>query len=493
VEVVEEPEPAAPIEVPEPEPEPEAEEQGAYIADHVDDEILAVAEADLVPFFPGDEPERKEPATDEADEADEEDEEEFEEEEEPTDGLEGFWFRRLVDDAGRRRAGLPPLTPGPRPRPRPAARPSGRPRVRTGAAGAPDAAPRRRRVPAAAAAPLPPRTAPSSPPRLPGQSRAGMTLVATPARPLLRPGADDGDAGEPVLRLPGEATARAVLRPSEDESVVARPGDVTCPVCRTPNNPDRHFCIRCGNPLHADAPAPLDEAPAEAAPRRRWWHRFLRRKAPERPWSDPLTLVDAPIPGEAAKLMAGAKEPWKAKVARVGPVALAVLGILTVLGPMRRPIVRTLESARKVVIPRYEQIYPERAEATSSVPDHGPELAVDNAPNTHWSEGAPTLGTEEILYITFEDAVDLGRIGFYSGAQSKPQDFLSQPRPHEVVITYDGVDPQTIRLADKPAFQSFDVDAQNVRVVALRVSSVYVSPLGGTATSIGEVEFFVKK
>jgi hypothetical protein len=191
--------------------------------------------------------------------------------------------------------------------------------------------------------------------------------------------------------------------------------------------------------------------------------------------------------------MAGAKEPWKAKVARVGPVALAVLGILTVLGPMRRPIVRTLESARKVVIPRYEQIYPERAEATSSVPDHGPELAVDNAPNTHWSEGAPTLGNEEILYITFEDAVDLGRIGFYSGAQSKPQDFLSQPRPHEVVITYDGVDPQTIRLADKPAFQSFDVDAQNVRVVALRVSSVYVSPLGGTATSIGEVEFFVKK
>ncbi len=319
-----------------------------------------------------------------------------------------------------------------------------------------------------------------------------MTLTATPARPLLRPD-DDDKGGEPVLRLPGEAAARAVVRPAENDTVVARPGDVMCPVCRTPNNPGRHFCIRCGNPLHADAPALVDVAPAEAPPRRRWWHRFLRRRAPERPWSDPLTIADAPLPGEAAKLMAGAKEPWKAKVARVGPVALAVLGVLAVLGPMRRPIVRTLESARKVVHPNYQAIYPERAEATSTVPDHGPELAVDNAPNTHWSEGAPTRGEGEVLYVTFEKAVDLGRIGFFSGAQSKPQDFLSQPRPHELVLTFDGVDPKTIRLNDKAEFQSFNLHAENVRVVAIRISSVYVSPLGGTAMSIGEVEFFVKK
>jgi hypothetical protein len=191
--------------------------------------------------------------------------------------------------------------------------------------------------------------------------------------------------------------------------------------------------------------------------------------------------------------MAGAKEPWKTKLARLAPVGLGLLAVLTVLGPMRRPILRTLESARKVVVPRFERVHPERAEATSSVPDHGPELTVDNAPNTYWSEGAATRGEGETLYITFEKAVDIGQIGFTSGAQTKPQDFLSQPRPHDLVLTFDGADPRKVQLKDEAAFQSFEIDAQDVRVVAIRISSVYVSPLGGTATSIGEVEFFVKK
>jgi hypothetical protein len=264
-------------------------------------------------------------------------------------------------------------------------------------------------------------------------------------------------------------------------------------VCHTANGPDRYFCLRCGNPLRTAEAGPAEVAPADAVPRRRWWHRILRRRVDERPWSDPLTLADAPIPGQAAKLMAGAKEPWKAKLTRVGPVLLGVLAVLTVLGPMRRPIVRTLESARKVVVPRFERVHPERAEATSSVPEHGPELAVDNAPNTYWSEGGPTRGDGEILYITFEKAVDIGRIGFTSGAQTKPQDFLSQPRPRDMVLTFDGADPKTVQLKDEPAFQDFEIDVQDVRVVAVRISSVYVSPLGGTATSIGEVEFFVKK
>ena len=191
--------------------------------------------------------------------------------------------------------------------------------------------------------------------------------------------------------------------------------------------------------------------------------------------------------------MAGAKEPWKAKVMRVGPVAMVAVLALAVVGPLRHPIGRRLESARKALIPRYEEIYPERAEATSSIPDHGPEMAVDNAANTYWAEGAPTRGDGEILYITFEEPVDLGRIGFTSGAQAKPQDFLSQPRPRDLVITFDGEKPRTITLKDKAAFQNYEVDAADVRVVTIRVESVYVSPLGGTATSMGEVEFFVKR
>ncbi len=465
VEVIEEPE-DAPVVEPESEPAPEP---GVFVADDKGDEIVVVREVDEVPFFPGDE---RQPVAHVVDEEDE-DEEELDEEGDAV--ADGWSFRRLVDDAGRRRDGLPPLPP---------ARPAGlrpRPRARTGAS-------RPRQAPPATTATAPPtaRAGPSAPPRLPGRSRVGM---ATPAGPLLRPGTDE----EAVLRLPGEAAARTALRPSEDEPVVARPGDIACPNCRTANSPERHFCLRCGQPLHVDLPAPGEDGPLEDAPRRRWWQRILRRRAPEQPWSDPLSLTDVPVPGQAAKLMAGAKEPWRAKVKRVGPIALAVLGVLTVLGPMRRPIVRTLESARKVVVPRFERIHPEKAEATSSVPDHGPELAVDNAPNTYWAEGAPTRGDGEILYITFETGVDIGRIGITPGAQTKPQDFLSQPRPRDIVITFDGTDPQRVQLKDKPAFQSFDVDAEDVRVVAIRISSVYLSPLGGTASAIGEVEFFVKK
>ena len=184
---------------------------------------------------------------------------------------------------------------------------------------------------------------------------------------------------------------------------------------------------------------------------------------------------------------------WQARVRSALPVFL-VLGLIAgMLGPWREPITQRLEAARKRLAPRYENVYPAKVEASTALPDHPAPAAADRAPNTYWAEDGPTNGENEGLIFTFDRPVDLGRIGFYNGAQTKPQDFLAQPRLRDVLITFDDDDQRTsLTLKDDDAFQSYEIEAKQVTTLIVLIESVYLSPQGGTAASIGEVEFFTK-
>lgn len=169
---------------------------------------------------------------------------------------------------------------------------------------------------------------------------------------------------------------------------------------------------------------------------------------------------------------------------------LAVLA--AALGPGREGIADRIESARKRLAPRYVNVHPARVEASSSIPDHPPEAAVDGAPNTYWAEDGPSAGEQEGLIFMFDRPVDVGRIGFYNGAQTKPQDFLAQPRLRMVRLMFDNGEAVMLTLKDQAKFQSHTVEIDGVRAVTMLITSVYPSALGGTAASLGEVEFFIK-
>lgn len=175
------------------------------------------------------------------------------------------------------------------------------------------------------------------------------------------------------------------------------------------------------------------------------------------------------------------------------PLAAAVLLMAALLGPFRSGLVKRIDAARLRFAPRYVNVYPARVEASTALPDHPAEAAVDGAPNTYWAESGPSTGADEGLIFTFDEPVDLGRIGFYNGAQTKPQDFLAQPRVRDVRLVFNTGEWEALTLDDRDAFQHRPLEARQVTTVTMLITSVYPSPLGGTAASLGEVEFFTKK
>jgi hypothetical protein len=346
---------------------------------------------------------------------------------------------------------------------------------------------------------LPPREEPPPPTRA-----AARTRRARPTRPAAdgdgdgdgddRAGGDgDGGGGPLAVRpsellaaegpMPEQPTAEVRLPPRQapvQDDVGAHPGDIVCPRCQTGNAPSRFFCRRCGTSLRDEhAAAAAATAPA-AGPRLRWWQRFWRRLLWWRHRGEERLDTAAEPPGLRTRV-------WAAV-----PVVLVLALVAGALGPWRSGIGDRIEAARKRLSPEYEEVYPAHAQASSALPDHPPEAAVDRAPNTYWAEGSPTPGPGQTITFRFDRPVDLGRMGFFNGAQAKPQDFLTQPRLREVLIVFDTGRTASLTLKDRDAFQSHEVDAKGVTTVELRIVSVYPSPQGGTDASLGEVEFFTK-
>jgi hypothetical protein len=94
--------------------------------------------------------------------------------------------------------------------------------------------------------------------------------------------------------------------------------------------------------------------------------------------------------------------------------------------------------------------------------------------------------------LTFNQQVNIDRIGFHIGVSDDQEEFLSQPRPREIHVQFSNGKSYDLTLKDKPDFQHFSVKAPAVLRVEITIVNVNTSFKGGHDTGIAEVEVFKK-
>jgi hypothetical protein len=177
-----------------------------------------------------------------------------------------------------------------------------------------------------------------------------------------------------------------------------------------------------------------------------------------------------------------------------------MLGIVSVAAVRGDVVQRSRDGlgwVRETLFPRYEPAIPTWFRASTSLPGHPARLAFDKNRTSFWAEGAPGDGRKQKLVAHFDRVVDVARVGFYVGDQSKPQNFVNSPVPHRLRLRFFDRDQHVVRsktvfLAQKPDFQRVSVEAEDVTRVGITIVTVFHSPKGHAA-AIAEIEFFEKR
>ncbi len=290
------------------------------------------------------------------------------------------------------------------------------------------------------------------------------TMEPRPAIPKVPP---PPEAIQPAAITPQQLPTRRRAKAAPAAPVI-HPGDLVCGECGQGNDAARRFCRSCG--------ASLVGAAVSTPERRRWWHRFRRK---------PEVHLAGDRPMQRGPSLAG-------RIAK-GVLGLAVVAaIVGLAGPWRSNVTDAFHSARKKVAPKFQPVNPVKAEASSSLSGHGPELAIDTGSNTWWAEGAKGNGEGQRISVFFAQPVDLGKIGFTIGAAG--DQFLALPRPHDLHITMQGPADKPpaakdLSVVDKPDFQNFDLTGDAVTRLDIEIRSVYPGQSGSTC-AITDIQFF---
>jgi hypothetical protein len=320
-------------------------------------------------------------------------------------------------------------------------------------------------------------TAPAPEPVLVG---VGAPVAAAPA-PI-------APAEEPISRRPisvAPTVARPRSAPRTLEAPTRRhPGDLICGQCGEGNDPVRHFCRRCGNPL--------DEALAVRLP---WYRRFFNKvfgvRTREAGWR-PHRVGPPNVLGVVWRIL---------RLAIAALLVVAVLAFLLVPGFHNLVVERVtsgVTAIRKAIHPNYDPVTPIGASASTAVAGHTPMLAIDRFSNTYWA--ALASDRTPVLVVRFNGPQDLGAIVFRSGASgTAPADaFNLQPRPHVLHLVFSNGYATDVTLNDQDATQTQfslleDGKAKQVTFVEIHVQSVY-APAAASASSVAitEVEFKTK-
>ncbi|HEX5265606.1 MAG TPA: discoidin domain-containing protein [Acidimicrobiales bacterium] len=311
------------------------------------------------------------------------------------------------------------------------------------------------------------------------------------------PGADEIDWSRTGATTPadaaGEAEAPGVVRPDETPAVAgpvigvrglfadSDEADVGCRTCGTGNQTGRYFCRRCGTAL--DVPPP--------PPRLSRWERRRLERLSKRESRQQLELGGRPkVKRQAVGGIAGG---WITSL-----VAKIFLGIgiafagLSMAGPFAQPIRNTVSGwyhdVRRTIAPEYVPINPVGATASSAVSSHPALAAIDGQTNTYWAAAGQPVG--EALTISFGSRVDVDQVGFLIGIQGA--NYLNQPRPQLLHLTFDDGSTADLSLVDSSSFQTFKVHARHTSQVQIVVESVFQSAVGQNV-AMTEVEFRSKK
>ncbi len=233
----------------------------------------------------------------------------------------------------------------------------------------------------------------------------------------------------------------------------------------------RHFCRRCGGSLDEAAPV---EVP--------WWRRlfFARRRvvtAGERP-------KRAGADGVGHLLFSLLK--WG--LAAIVLLALLFYALLpSVRTPVNDRVTSAFTSVRKQFFPHYDPVHPLTAIATSSIPGHTPDKAIDGIKQTYWAADI-TSDKEPVLILNFAQPTDLAFVLFTSGV---PDNFQAQARPQKVHLVFSDGTSKDLTLRDEAKPQQHTIDARQVTRLEIHILTVYPSTQG-TAVAVNEVEFWTR-
>lgn len=278
----------------------------------------------------------------------------------------------------------------------------------------------------------------------------------------------------------------------------AKPGDLICGACGTPNDPSRNFCSRCGTSLK--------EAQVVKVP---WWRRIFHRRDRSVPIDD--TASAAATRPEAARAPQPRVKNFLAKLVIFALFGAVIAGFA--VPSLRSMAIGWYESVRDVLFPAYDEVEPMSASASSHIgrcddagkgidleKDHCAFDAFDAVTDTFWAEGAPDTGLHQMLTADFQQAFDLAKIRIVVGSKDE---FNTFARPNELRVTVrnkankqikfvaDGRKVWSMRweLEDTPATQEVSLTAHNVSHVTFEILRVRRGSQSDQRTSIQNIWF----
>ncbi len=327
---------------------------------------------------------------------------------------------------------------------------------------------------------------------------SGEAATATTAPAPVRPapvGRAAADVEEDTAEVPVEAVATPTATGSVLRAVPAprtrtrEPAGTPCRRCATPNPSTRRFCAKCG--LFIGAPSDAEQLRAFAAPKRRWWQRWLHG----RPGSE-----------RAARSAYRKSLPWTVRLRRVF-VVLAVLALcfayLRFVG--RDPVSwakNRLDTLRGslVAVPDLSARSPNPADV---VPGYPAKAAIDGRSDTAWATrfSGPTkvpgtactavADTTGLLLTTSGDHT-VRAVKIHAGFPDKNTKLRWRPKTLELWFP-DG-QCQRVSLADSPKPQQVSIDPVDTNAVRVAVVAGY-PPQGGStapATAITEIALLMR-
>nr|WP_329219308.1 zinc ribbon domain-containing protein [Streptomyces sp. NBC_01485] len=325
---------------------------------------------------------------------------------------------------------------------------------------------------ATAQPPAPDVTAPTTPvtapppaaPAAPAAPAMGDTM-ADRARSLLVPVAD----AEPRPAAPPSVAPVLPGRPVADRPQVRAPGPVqgeqygvACPWCATPNNPDRHFCVRCAMPMT------LEDRSSIRLP---WWRRLFNRNGAT-PWA-----------GDRPRL----RRTFDRIVSWL--VAAVVLTLLIIAG-VNTPA--AIQATRDHFAKR-APVSPDSFAASRSYPGHKPELVFDKFSNTWWGPGVAQSGEGQWIEASFEQPTRLLELLITSGTSPNANQLTKSALPHRIKATITLKDGKTttrqITLDQSAGSQQRAFRVGEVTKVRFTIESSYAAS-ADKQVAIAEIEFF---
>ena len=317
----------------------------------------------------------------------------------------------------------------------------------------------------------PPRPPEPVAPRPPEPKPQPEVLAPRPPEPRPKPApvAKETSAADTGIRLvqPDDRQRRYVQNTS-DEPATETPGDIVCANCGVGNVATRKFCRSCGHLLARPA----------TEQKRSWWRRF---------WDK--------VTGRGRRYEAGTR-----RVQRNGGWLRTIIGLLVAVGlivamftvlPTRTYLNRFVSYIRDSSSDPVP-VRPSALTASSSSRGADPSLIVDGASNRFWAPVKAEGGSGQWIEASFEQPVRLLNVIVTPGISTAQKKFISQGRPHDVVITTtdDDNEQKTFPLVvqDKPGGQTFQVKASSVKKVRLTIITCYDEKTADLC-AVGELEF----